>query len=156
MSLEDYTQRVRTPHSLPQHYSDTRTRYTNKTSCRPRTLRSRTPPPPRHPRLRLHPLLPPLLLVHIRRTPHGASLPRPRHPALPANRQPPRRKQTLPTLHLLPAESAEPTHPTRQHKVIRLPRIPLVTAAQLLGPVAAECGERGPEFVEAAQEPLCG
>ena len=50
---------------------------------RSRALRSRTPPPPRHPRQRLNPLLPPLLVVHIRRPAHRAPLRRPRHPTLP-------------------------------------------------------------------------
>jgi len=127
-----------------------------KSPHRPRTLRSRTPPPPRHPRLRLNPLLPPLLLVHLRRTPHRTPLPRPRHPPLPAHRKPARRKQTLPPLHLVPATRAEPAHAARFNKVLRLHRIPLATTVELSGAVAAECRARGSESVEAAQEPLCG
>ena len=123
---------------------------------RSRALRSRTPPPPRHPRQRLNPLLPPLLVVHIRRPAHRAPLRRPRHPTVPPNRQPTRCEQTLPPLHLLAAKSAEPAYPARQHKVLRLPRIPLVTVVELPRIVAVECGEGRSEFVEAAQEPLCG
>ena len=102
---------------------------------RPRALRSRTPPPPRHPRQRLNPLLPPLLVVHIRRPAHRAPLRSPRHPTVPPNRQPTRCEQTLPPLHLLVAKSAEPAYPARQHKVLRLrvyPSLPLLNFLGLL------------------------
>jgi hypothetical protein len=125
-------------------------------NCRPRPLRSRTPPPPRHPRLRLNPRLPPLQLVHLRQSTHRPTLLRARRPALPAHRQPARRQQVLPALYLQPTESAEPAHTTCFHKVLRPARIPLVAVAQFLGTTVAECGEGRSESVAPVEESLCG
>lgn len=109
--------------------------------CRSRTLRCRASPPPRHPRLSLHSLLPHVLLVRSRRLAHRTPLLRARRPPIPSHWKLACREQVLPPLHIITRQEAQPYNPECLDYVVRPARIPNLTVVELLRLVAAECGE---------------